>query len=132
MPCPEPRPCPKSWSPSDGQPKNKEQTCMSSPVPLFSTGKATCREYLNCRSRTRTDARIAAAALDAAGLSSMGQLPTVPAKPGEGTGVDSSWSASLQNREDDSSLKIRPASPGGVWRRLKVKTHSADLEFPCQ
>ena len=105
---------------------------MSSPVPLFSTGKATCREYLNCRSRTRTDARIAAAALDAAGLSSMEQLPTVPAKSGEGTGVDSSWSASLQNREYYSRLKIRPASPRGVCCGLKVETHSADLEFPCE
>src|SRR5256712_15033 len=132
MQCPEPLPCPKSWSPSDGQPKNKEQTCMSSPVPLFSTGKATCREYLNCRSRTRTDARIAAAALDAAGLSSMEQLPTVPAKSGEGTGVDSSWSTSLQNREYYSRLKIRPARPRGICCSLKVETHSADLEFPCE
>src|SRR5437667_12020435 len=121
MPCPEPRPCPKSWSPSDGQPKNKEQTCMSSPVPLFSTGKATFREYLNCRSRTRTDARIAAAPLDAAGLSSMGQLPTVPAKSGEGTGVDSSWSTSLQNREYYYRLKIRPALPRGGCCDLNVE-----------
>src|SRR6266699_4731040 len=131
MPYPEPRPCPTSWSLSDGQPKNKEQTYMSSRVPLFSAGKATCREYLNCRSRTRTGARIAAA-LDAAGLSSMEQLPAVPAKSGEGTGVDASWPTSLQNREYYSRLKIRPASPRGVCCGLKVETHSADLEFPCQ
>src|SRR5436309_1652129 len=132
MPSLEPRPYPKSWSPSDGQPKNKEQTCMSSRVLLFSTGKATCREYLDCRSRKRTDARIAAAALDAAGLSSMWQLPTVPAKSGEGAGVDSSWSTSLQDREYYSRLKIRPARPRGVCCSLKVETHSADLEFPCE
>src|SRR5437867_13282383 len=101
MPYPEPRPCPKSASLLDGQPRNKVQTCKWWRDLLSSTGKGMCREYSNCRSRTRTDARIAAAALDAAAPQSLAQSPPVSAKSGERPDGDSSSSTPLPDRQYD-------------------------------
>src|SRR5437899_1210761 len=106
MRCPEPRPNPKSSSPLGERPRNKAPTYTWWRVLLSLTGKARCREYLSCRSRTRTDARIAVAALDAAALSSMALLPRLSGESDKRPDVHSSWPLSLQDREYDSRLKI--------------------------
>src|SRR5213594_2351479 len=124
MRCPERRPNPRSSSPWGEQPRNRAQTYTWWRVLPSSTDRATCREYSSCRSRTRTDAGTAAAALDAAAPSSTTLLQRLSAES-ERTGVRSSWPPSLQYREDDPCLKIGAAVPGS-----KVEAHPADLKFP--